>query len=94
MDCYASLTTTYQFAFIKTGLDPEGAAYHPGRRARREERLSKGTAIKHMLFEYAAESYRASDGFSSVRGKNQWHNQQRSRWSLYRYDFQGPRLAR
>ena len=78
VDCYASLTTTFQFGFIKTGLDPKVShtikVVVPGKK----NDLSKGTAVKHMLFEYAAESYRASDGFSSVRGKNQWRNQQRN----------------
>jgi len=38
--------------------------------------LSKNTAIRHLLFEYSADSYRASDGFSSIQGKNNWYYQQ------------------
>ena len=78
VDCYAESGTPYQFAFIKTGLDPK--ATHTIKVVVRGDKnsRSRGTAIKHIQFEYAAESYRASDGFSSVPGKNQWYNQQRN----------------
>ncbi|MGA2618662.1 MAG: hypothetical protein ABSF26_13695 [Thermoguttaceae bacterium] len=77
VDCYANVSTTYQFGFIKTGLD--ATAPHTIKVVVRGDKnpASKGAAIKHMLFEYAAESYRASDGYSSLPGKNQWHNQER-----------------
>lgn len=77
VDCYAETATPYQFAFIKTGLDPQ--ATHTIKVVVRGEKNSRsnGTAVKHIQFEYAAESYRASDGFSSVPGKNQWYNLQR-----------------
>jgi hypothetical protein len=75
VDCYANLPTTYQFAFIKTGL--VASVPHTIKIVVRNEKspVSKGAAIKHMLFEYAADSYRASDGYSSVPGKNQWRHQ-------------------
>ncbi len=77
VDCYANVPATYQFGFIRTGLNPD--VPHTIKVVVRGEKnaAAKGTAIKHMLFEYAAESYRASDGYSSVPGKNQWHNQER-----------------
>ncbi len=77
-DCYAELVTPYQFAFIKTGLDPN--VTHTIKVVVRGDKnpRSSGTAIKHIQFEYSAESYRASDGFSSVPGKNNWHNLQRT----------------
>ena len=90
VDCYANLPTTYQFGFIKTGLDAKTP--HTIKVVVRGDRnsASKGAAIKHMLFEYAAESYRASDGYSSVPGKNQWHNQQRSGGAYSDMTFKDP----
>jgi hypothetical protein len=78
VDCYADAATPYQFAFVKTGLDPK--RIHTIKVVVRGEKNSRssGTAVKHIQFEYAAESYRASDGFSSVPGKNQWYNLQRN----------------
>lgn len=35
-----------------------------------------GVPITHVAFEYSAESYRASAGFSSLMGKNNWYYQQ------------------
>jgi hypothetical protein len=77
VDCYAESATPYQFAFVKTGLDPK--VTHTIKIVVRGDKNSRssGTAVKHIQFEYAAESYRASDGFSSVPGKNQWYNQER-----------------
>ncbi len=90
VDCYASVPTTYQFGFIKTGLDP-GVPHTIKVVARgRQNPLSKGVAIKHMLFEYAAESYRASDGYSSIPGKNQWYNQQRGGGTYRDMTFKDP----
>ena len=78
VDCYAESATPYQFALVKTGLDPK--ATHTIKVVVRGDKNSRssGTAVKHLQFEYAAESYRASDGFSSVPGKNNWYNQQRN----------------
>lgn len=65
--------TPYQFGFIKTDLDAKDV--HTIKIVVKGEKnpKSSGTAVKHMSFEYSAESYQASDGFSSVMGKNQWH---------------------
>jgi hypothetical protein len=65
--------TPYQFGFIKTDLDARDA--HTIKIVVKGEKnpKSSGTAVKHMSFEYSAQSYQASDGFSSVMGKNQWH---------------------
>jgi hypothetical protein len=72
VDCWASSAVPQSIAFIKTGLDPN--VIHTIKIVVRGEKnsLSKGAAVKHMLFEYSAETYRASDCFSSVQGKNQW----------------------
>jgi hypothetical protein len=90
VDCYASVPITYQFGFIKTGLDP--SVPHRIKVVLRGEKdpASKGTAIRHMLFEYAAESYRPSDGYSSVPGKNQWYNQQRGHATYRDMTFRDP----
>ena len=62
-----------QFAFARTGLDPHAA--HLVKVVVRGDGnpLSAGTIIRHAAFEYGAESYRASAGFSSVAGKNNWY---------------------
>ncbi len=67
----------FQFAFIKTGLEP--STVHTIRIVARGDKNanSRGTFIRHMAFEYSAESYWASAGFSSVGGKNNWHYQSR-----------------
>ena len=66
----ASLPGVYQFGFIKRGLS-DGRAHTIKVVVKGEKNaISTGTAIKHMLFEYSAETYRASDCFSSIQGKN------------------------
>jgi hypothetical protein len=78
IDCWASPLTPFQFAFIKKGLDP--AVVHTIKIVVRGDKnpLSTGTKIRHLLFEYPADSYAASDGFSSVMGKNNWYYQQKN----------------
>jgi hypothetical protein len=90
VDCYASVPITYQFGFIKTGLGPK--VTHTIKVVVRGERnpSSKGRAIKHMLFEHAADTYRASDGYSSIPGRNQWYNQQRSGGTYTDMTFKDP----
>lgn len=74
VDLYGDFTP-YQFGFMKTGLDASKA--HTIRIVVKGEKNSKssGAVVKHLSFEYFAESYQASDGFSSIMGKNQWHYQ-------------------
>ena len=83
VDCYYRDALAFQFAFIRTGLDP--GVKHTVRVVVRSDRNSgsTGTTIRHMAFEYAAESYRASAGFSSVAGRNNWHYR---RWDGKQYD--------
>jgi hypothetical protein len=86
VDCFYRDPLPYQFAYIKTGLDPgKGHTIRAEIRPDRNPR-SKGTVIRHMAFEYAAESYRASAGFSAVAGKNNWYY---SRWDGTTYDTLG-----
>ena len=78
VDCYSpKATVSENFVFLKTGLDPRKphtikivvkGEHHP---------KSKGSAIGHMAFEFAAQSDRASFGFSSLMGKNNWRYLQR-----------------
>ena len=65
----------FQFAFIKTGLDPKTP--HTIKVAVRGNKNphATGTVVRHMAFEHAAESWRASDGFCAIQGKNQWRYQ-------------------
>ncbi len=76
VDCYYQEPLPLQFAFIRKGLDAKKP--HTIKIVVREERNPRaaGAVIRHMAFEHAAESYRASAGFSSVMGKNQWFYQQ------------------
>jgi hypothetical protein len=76
VDCYYKEPLPFQFAFIKTGLDPEKP--HAIRIVIRNEKHpeSLGTTIRHLGFEYSAESYNASACFSSVMGKNNWWYQE------------------
>jgi hypothetical protein len=75
VDCYSDHKTAAQFAFIKTGLAAE--LTHTIEVVVRGDKcdLSAGTVIRHLLFEHSAESYRASDDFCSVMGKNNWQYQ-------------------
>ena len=76
VDCYYPEPLPFQFAFIKKGLDPREVHTIEIRVRSDSNPKSAGSAIRHMAFEYSAESYRASAGFCSVIGKNNWHYQQ------------------
>lgn len=78
VDCWAATTTPFQFAFIKKSLD-SNSIHHIKIIVRGDKNpKSIGTNIKNLLFEYSAESYCASDGFSSVMGKNNWYYLQKT----------------
>jgi hypothetical protein len=72
VDCFG-IPSPYKFWFVKTGLDP--AMPHTIKIVVRGDKHAKssGTAIKHMSFEYAADSTQASLGFCGVMGKNDWY---------------------
>lgn len=88
---FADSALPYQFAFIKKGLDPKKT--HTIKIVARGEKNinSTGTCIRHMAFEYAAESYQASAGFSSVMGKNNWYYQVRDGSAEHNLIFLGRR---
>jgi hypothetical protein len=73
VDCFGSFPSDYVFYFIRTGLDPAKA--HTIKVAVRGEKNARATgqAIRHIAFECAGETNQASDGFSGLAGKNDWH---------------------
>jgi hypothetical protein len=77
LDCWSAQSHNKQFAFVKTGLDPVKDHVLEIRVRGDKHPLSTGTTIRAGTFEYGADCYRASDGFSAVQGKNQWHYRQR-----------------
>ena len=87
VDCYYKESLPFQFAFIKTGMDTN--KLHTIKISIRADKnsLSSGTVIRHMAFEYDAESYNASSGFCSVMGKNNWYYQQRDSKKISKLDF-------
>jgi hypothetical protein len=78
VDCWASPATPFQFAFIKRGLDSNKIHTIKIIVSGDKNKKSSGTKIRNLLFEYTAESYQASDGFSSVMGKNNWYYLQKT----------------
>ena len=72
------------------GLDPH--ATHTIKIVARGDKNvnSRGTLIKHMGFEYGAESYWASAGFSSVATKNNWRYQSRKATTFSDLSFNAP----
>lgn len=76
VDCYANPESGFQFAFVKTGLD--ATKQHTIRVVVRGDKnaLSSGVAMKHMAFEYSADSHCASEEYSSKQGMNQWYFQE------------------
>ena len=77
VDCYSPRSTTYeQFLYIKTGLSPNVRHTVKVVVTGKKNPKSAGAAISHIAFEYSAESYKASAGFSGLMGKNSWYYQQ------------------
>jgi len=77
VDCFSPRSTTWeQFSYINAGLS--AGRKHTIKVVVLGKKHSKasGAAISHVAFEYAAESYRASAGFSGLMGKNNWHYRQ------------------
>jgi hypothetical protein len=79
VDCYSPRSTSWeQFLYVNTGLS-NGVKHTikivvPGKKNPK----ATGTWVTHIAFEYAAESYKASAGFSGLMGKNNWHYQEES----------------
>jgi hypothetical protein len=78
VDCFTPRSTSCEwFVYLKTGLDPDKT--HNIKIVVKGEKnpQSQGTAIGHIAFEYSTESCKASAGFCSLMGKNNWNYQQR-----------------
>lgn len=73
VDCFSPQSTDHeQIVYILKGL-PAGVSHTIKVVTRGQKNpASEGAAISHIGFEYAAESYRASAGFSSLQGKENW----------------------
>ncbi len=79
VDCYSPRATVSEnFVFVKTGLDPDKPHTIKVVVKGEQHPKSKGSAIGHMAFEFAADSSRASFGFSSIMGKNNWRYLERA----------------
>ncbi len=78
IDCYSPRSTTpKEFVYFHRRLSPGEHRVKVVVRGDKNPN-SKGVFIRHVGFEYSAESYRASAGFSSVSGKNRWRYQQKT----------------
>jgi hypothetical protein len=76
VDCYSPRSTSWeQFLYVNTGLS---LGRHTIRIVVLGEKHPKATvsSVTHIAFEYSAESYKASAGFSCLMGKNGWHYQE------------------
>ena len=79
VDCYSPRSTTCkEFLYFHRSLT--AGQQHTIKIVVRGDKHpnSGGLSIGHVAFEYAAESYQASAGFSSLMGKNNWFYQQRN----------------
>ncbi len=77
VDCYSPRSTTWeQFLYINTGLSPAGTHTIKIVVQGKKHPNATGSSVSHIAFEYSAESYRASAGFSGLMGKNNWHYQE------------------
>jgi hypothetical protein len=77
VDCYSPRSTSSeQFLYINTGLSPNARHTIKVVVTGKKNPKSAATAVSHIAFEYSAESYKASAGFCSLMGKNNWYYQQ------------------
>jgi hypothetical protein len=77
VDCYSPRSTSCeQFLYVNTGLSPNARHTIKIVVTGKKNPKSAGASVGHIAFEYSAESYKASAGFSSLMGKNNWYYQQ------------------
>ena len=77
VDCYSPRSTSCeQFLYVNTGLSPNARHTIKVVVTGKKNPKAAGGAVSHIAFEYSAESYRASAGFCSLMGKNNWYYQQ------------------
>ncbi len=79
VDCYSPRSTTCeQFLYVHTGLSSNTKHTIKVVVMGKKHPKSAATTVSHIAFEYSAESYKASAGFCSLMGKNNWYYQ---RWN-------------
>jgi hypothetical protein len=77
VDCYSPRSTSWeQFLYIRKDLSSQIRHSIEIVAIGKKHVKSSGTAISHVAFEFSAESYKASAGFSGLMGKNNWHYRQ------------------
>jgi hypothetical protein len=77
VDCYSPRSTTCEaFLYFRTGLSPDVQHTIKVVVMGKKHPKSTGAAVSHIAFEYLAESYKASAGFSGLMGKNNWYYQE------------------
>ncbi len=77
VDCYSPRSTSYEeFLYVKTGLAANSRHTIRIVVTGKKNPKSAGAGIRHIAFEYGAESYKASAGFSGLMGKNNWNYQE------------------
>jgi hypothetical protein len=76
-----------QFLYIKKGLAPNTRHTIKIVVTGKKHSKSSSAAISHIGFEHAAESYKASAGFSGLSAKNHWRYQQQIGSNLSDLDF-------
>jgi hypothetical protein len=90
LDCWSREKHNRQFGFIKTHLHPTKDHTLEIRVRGDKHPLSTGTIIRAGAFEYSADCYRASDGFSSIQGKNRWRYEQKRGGALVDMTYENP----
>jgi hypothetical protein len=79
VDCYSPRSTSWeQFLYVNTGLSTNNRHTIKVVVLGKKHPNASGSSISHIAFEYSAESYKASAGFSGLMGKNNWHYQERN----------------
>ncbi len=77
VDCYSPRSTSYEkFLYVNTGLSPNARHTIKVVVTGKKNPKAAGGTVSHIAFEYSAESYKASAGFCSLMGKNNWYYQQ------------------
>ena len=77
VDCYSPRSTSCEeFLYFKTGLTPQTKHTIRIVVTGKKHAKSGSPTINHIAFEFSAESYKASAGFSGLMGKNNWYYQQ------------------
>jgi hypothetical protein len=77
VDCWAAQFNPLPIGFMRRELADRDHVIRVVVRGDKNP-LSSGTTVRQMDFEYAADSWRASDGFTSIAGRNQWTNLERA----------------